>query len=931
MSHSKKIFSDEFITRFVQLAEGFFSPGNFEKLIAGFETEALKYHRSSISEANLLRILNSLFDRISFFQDCLKYPHHSEIVTAISHSSNYLTDIVVRNPEYLYQVFDNHYLNSHPDFDQMDSELRNGIQKFKTYETRLNFLRQFKKRMTLKIGLCDILGIADINMITGQLSILAKAITSVLFKLSYLEILNKYEAEDNEPRYCLLSLGKLGGRELNYSSDTDFILFYDDNSPLKNNSGREYFEILSEAALLFIKSSTAVTNRGYIYRVDFRLRPDGKNSPLCKAVSDYIRYYETRGEDWERQMLIKMDFACGNRKLYDYFSNYLQTYIYPSSFSGSITDQILRMKSNIEKHHAGTDNVKTFQGGIRNIEFAVQGIQLLNGGKHPSIRSGNTLEALELIQAKNFITKEESATLKEAYIFYRRTEHFLQLMNDNQTHVIPQSGDNLDRLANYLHFENPELLKIKLEEHRRKVLKIYHDALSGEVTEAENIEKINFSERARSLRNLEYLRTGKGLFEQKEFDSRTISAFQRIEYSLAEYLLKSNFPDKVLENFVKILRTITLPSIWYSEFTNEKLFRDFLYLCEYSQKAVNLMMFEAGIREMFLSRKVFLKKHAEYFPDYSLSDVMFIGAVQFALKLIDHQKLSSLIGSYIDFRINKLLGEEKLPYNYMIAALGSYGSESMSFASDVDLLVVVDTVEGHPEIQNDFQNFLQNAKKELRPVEVDFRLRPEGKKSQLVWDIKNYREYFFTRARVWEFQTIRKMRFVAGDKRLFNALKNAASARLAEIPKSVINSEMKNMFAAVQREFTRLPGKSLNLKKEKGGLQTLDFATSKIVMNSPELYKKSFSKSISQLIRLLKKISGINSPRDISVNYDFLKTAEAANQNIWDSNTAVISGSDEMRRGIYIFLGFKNDAEFEIKLNSIMKNNSRFYEDTFEE
>ncbi len=381
--------TDDFVNQIFLASEGFFSSDELDKIILCFQTESDKYYFTSSSEANLIRIINSNYDKISFLRDCLTYPHHVEIVTAIAANSAYLTDIVVRNPEYLYQIFGQDYLFSEIDDNKLEDEISSGVGRYKTYGAKLNFLRLFKRRILLKIGLNDILGNNPLADTTLQLSILARNINALLFQLSYEEILKKYSIVSLPNKYVLASLGKLGGRELNYSSDVDLILFFDKNN-LIDNAGKEYFEILSEAALLFIKSSTEMTGKGYLYRVDFRLRPDGRNSPLCRTVSDYLRYYELKGEDWERQMLIKLDFTGGDKALYKQFYDYLVSFIYPYSFSQNILSQIKMMKKRIEENSDGERNVKLFPGGIRDIEFSVQALQLLNGGRQKILRTGNS-------------------------------------------------------------------------------------------------------------------------------------------------------------------------------------------------------------------------------------------------------------------------------------------------------------------------------------------------------------------------------------------------------------------------------------------------------------------------------------------------------------------------------------------------------------
>ncbi len=770
MPEKKFQFSDLFVRKLVELTEGAVSAAVFEEVLQLLELEANKYHFTSSSEANLLRIFSSVFDRTFFVREMTKYPHHGEIITAIAASSNYLTDICVRNPEFLYQVFDQSYLASEIDYASLEKEIAEGLEKFKSLQTKLNFLRQVKKRFTLKIGLTDLLGLADLLSITRQLSYLAKAINAKLFEQCYTEVLTKYNLDRLNHSYCLCSLGKLGGNELNYSSDVDLILFFDFNESVAGTN-KEYHELLAEAALLFIKSSTAISERGYIYRVDFRLRPDGKFSPLCKTLNDYIKYYETRGEDWERQMLIKLDFICGDSGLYKQFFDFTQSYIYKTSFSTSIKEKIKSMKANIERMNAEKDNIKTFIGGIRDIEFTVQALQMLNGGRITSLRTGNTLIGIEGLLERRLLNQDERDILTSSYIFYRRIEHFLQLMNDTQTHIIPDDAVMQNKIARYMSVDSPEELKSAISVYRDEVRKIYNSVLKSEEIEtiASNQFEINFKNKEKAEKSLNFLRTGIGLVDRKEFDSRTIDLFNLLEPELSSVLKNTPDPDRTLENFVKIISATKFPSIWYNELSNKKFFQNFLSVCTYSQRAVDILSSSRSFEEFFFSRKVFIKKIDQELADFSPEEILLLLSFQFTLKLINTEKVAKVLTAFVTKRINLLLTDLNLPYNFFVCGLGSYGSESMSFASDIDLIVVADDVENKPDIQKDFQNFLARIKIALKPFDVDFRLRPEGKKSPLVWDIKNYGEYLDKRARVWEFQTLSKTRFVYGDKKLFLA------------------------------------------------------------------------------------------------------------------------------------------------------------------
>lgn len=904
-----------------ETTEGAIDSAVFENVLSLLEEEASKFFFTLSSEANLLRIFSSIYDRAFFFQEISKFPHHGEILIAISASSNYLTDIVVRNPEFLHQLFDQEYLMKKPGYDFFKKEVYDGAARFKSLNAKLNFLRQVKKRFILKIGLADILGFDELISITEQLSYLAKSINAKLFEICYEEILRKYNVQNLPHNYCLCSLGKLGGNELNYSSDVDLILFYDFDE-LVAGTQKEYYEILSEAVQLFIKSSTEISDRGYIYRVDFRLRPDGKYSPLCKTFNDYAKYYETRGEDWERQMLIKLDYICGSGTLYKQFYNFIQTYIYSSSFSSSIKEKIKLMKLNIERQNKEKENVKTFWGGIRDIEFAVQALQLINGGRIKTIRTGNTLKAISLLHNQKLLSKREKEILTGAYIFYRRIEHFLQLMNDTQTHLIPDESDLLHKLSNYAGFISLKHFREQLKLYRVYVRKIYDGILkSGEP----ELSGVKFIDVAKSEKNLKYLRSGTGLIERKEFDSRTIDLFTGIEPQLIKYLKTSFNPDKILENFVKVIRSTKFPSIWYSEFTNEKFFMNFLEVCQNSEKAIDLISTNKSLEEFFLSRKVFTKDVENSPGDFQTNEIILIASVQFALGLIGAKKVSKLFTSFIEYKLQQICNDMPLQYKYFVGGLGSFGCENMSFSSDIDLIFVAEDVDLRQDIQKDFQNLLSRAKEELKPFDVDCRLRPEGKSSPLVWGIKNYDCYLQKRARVWEFQSLLKLRFVCSNKNLFEQLRKIVIAKVKQLDKAGTQKEIRKMYSSIQQQTVRSSGSSFNIKKDPGGILTIDFILQSICLNDFSLYKKMIGKSLWQILSLLKRKFSECDFEELKNNYSFLKSTELALQNISNINNSIVPSDDNIRNQLALCLGMKNSSEFDKKIVEVVKSNNNLF------
>lgn len=910
-------FSEKLIDDLILKTERMIDEKSFNSVIDVLENEAGKFYFDSIALANFYRVLNSIFDVSTFLKEIVHYPHHAEIIMAIVSSSNYLTDIVVQNPEYLYQIFDDDYLRKIFSLDELENELKTTIDKFKNFDTKIRLIRQFKKRYILKIGLQDILQIHDLKTITHELSILAKTIISILFDLCYNEILTRYRIKNIKNKFSICALGKLGGDELNYSSDVDLIIFYDKNTSIKN-CNKDYHEILTEAIQTFINVATQISSNGFIYRIDFRLRPDGKYSPLCKEMNDYIKYYETRGEDWEKQMLIKLSFISGDINLYNQFKSFVNSYVYHSIVSESIKEKIKKMKLNIEKNNL-KDDVKTFEGGIRDIEFSVQALQLLNGNKISSLKNGNTLEVLDILLNNKLLTQNEYKNFKDAYIFYRKIEHFLQLMNDTQTHRLPEDFDTQMRLSKYLAIKNYDDFKEKIEYKRKIVRKIYNSILSS--TNKENIvEEIKFNNRSKAENNLSFLKTGKGIIGRKEFDSHTIASFEKIETQLYKYLQKSDNPDVVLENFTKVIRFSNYPSIWFNEFKNEIFFEQFLSICNFSQKAIDMLITSKTAGELLLSRIVFIKNYNDEIKILSIKELIFILSIQHALHLIDSVKFSDVLSDYLNYYIDKNFTLFFNNKNLFIAALGSFGAKTISFNSDIDLIVVADKIDNDYKTENEFQIFLQKLKDELKPFEIDFRLRPEGKKSQLVWDIENYQKYLNQRAKVWEFQSLCKLNFISGNKNLFNKFLNVIVTSLEKFSESEIKSEIKAMHSNLTKN-----NRERTIKNIYGGLNTIDFLFQFLILKEKKqkLFNGNYLQTIKNFAQRNKDV------KTLLKNYKFLKEIEITYQNLFESNSSLIELSEQKQKRVSKYLQIENDKVFNEKIQQIINTNIEIYNKYF--
>jgi glutamate-ammonia-ligase adenylyltransferase len=872
--------SNNFISEVADKTAGYFSAGELDRFINAIEAELPGYFFTFASESNLLRIISGMYDRVNFIYDCIKYPHYLEAVLLISVNSNYLTDIIVRSPEYFYWVVNPDHLLKNKSRAEFTEEISSAVAPYKSFDARVNSLRRYKRKELLRIGLKDLGGHGSLLQITEELSFLAKAITEELFSLSYREMLQKYNISRISNQYCLAALGKLGGDELNYSSDIDLILFFDKNTTVKK---KEYFEILTEAAYLFIDNATRLTDTGFLYRVDFRLRPDGRTSLLCRTMQDYLAYYESRGEDWERQMLIKASFCAGSEELFNSFYNYLQPFIYPVSFSVSPTEQIRRLKQNTEKNLKSDEDIKLSAGGIRDIEFSVQALQLLNAGRVVELRTGNTLKGIDKLKKNEILSENEASVFVNAYTVYRRVEHFLQLMNDKQTHTVPQEGELAEKLSFYLGYKNLEYFQKEIKIMRRQVREIF-ESIVGTETEAK-IEEINYSNRKKAEADLKYLKTGAGLLGEKLFDNKTSSAFEEIEPEILSFLKQSENPDLVLSNFVRVIRNEKFPSQWYAAFKENsqgtdayKFLHDFLYLCGNSQKAIDLFSEDADLRDYFISKSVFQKISSAAFRDADIKKVIFTLAVQYPLGMINEEKVSKELSGFVQQVIIHSAGEmlkgENIPY--AICTLGSAATGDMNFSSDVDLIFIAEDSGSLLDKQRIFQDLLLEIKQKLKPIDIDCRLRPEGKSSYLLWDIGSYKEYIQKRARVWELQSFTKMIFSAGQKKLFTSLKKEILKKIEQTPVELLTREISDM----KKKYSSQWGFSeiIDLKKSTGSFSDIEFLIQYFLLSRHELFRANQGKSMMKMLQAVIEFTGYNELSKMEETYLFLKKVLMDNQ-----------------------------------------------------
>ncbi|MBC8167176.1 MAG: glutamine-synthetase adenylyltransferase, partial [Bryobacteraceae bacterium] len=375
-------------------------------------------------------------------------------------NSRFLSEAVLQHPDWLEQIVDSGQLYKAPSVEELFEQLEQLVPKQSPISALS--LALFRRRQLLRILLRDVFGLATLSELTGEISNVADVILEVAYRRIRADLIVRYgipvfASSDGIPHECgfsVIALGKLGGRELNYSSDIDLMFVYSAHGETTGEVKITAGEFFKKVANAYTELLSTYTSEGTCYRVDLRLRPDGKQGEVCISLDGAKSYYASRARDWELQMLIKGRVAAGETEPGKELLDAAEPRIYSSTLDFSAIEAVsltrVRIHEKLAARRAGTDgglDVKLTRGGIRDIEFLVQCLQRLHGGREPWVRHGGTMMALTRLNDKNLISAAEYARLASAYQFLRHLEHRLQFVDDRQIHSLPSRRDELSVLA----------------------------------------------------------------------------------------------------------------------------------------------------------------------------------------------------------------------------------------------------------------------------------------------------------------------------------------------------------------------------------------------------------------------------------------------------------------------------------------------------
>src|SRR5438309_5471210 len=456
---------------------------------------------------------------------------------------------LVRHPEILLWLGQPDVCLSTRGYEQMANDLR-ALAGDSIAAENFRALRFWKGREMARIALRELADVAPLEETTAELSQLAEICLSAVFKHWNSELRQRYGSPDAE--FAILALGKLGGGELNHSSDVDLIFLYSNEGQVSPHFS--YHEFFNRLGKKILETFSTADPEGALLRVDLRLRPEGSAGPLARSLESMEHYYGGFGETWERLALIKARGVAGSRELAYEFLHRLQPFIYPKSPTPDLLREVAQIKARIERDIVGHSrlgrDVKLGRGGIREIEFVVQTLQFVHGARHAFLQEPNTLQALHGLGELELIPRKEVVDLERAYRFLRRTEHRLQIEAEEQTHTVPTGPEQVRRLGLSLGFASAEKFQSGLEQEMLAVRAIFRRVIA-EAPASEEIGAISldiFRDRAMAERAMVDLGQAPS---SAHVSRRTRQAFRKLQPLLLTQLARVADPDGSLTRLVR--------------------------------------------------------------------------------------------------------------------------------------------------------------------------------------------------------------------------------------------------------------------------------------------------------------------------------------------------------------------------------------------
>jgi glutamate-ammonia-ligase adenylyltransferase len=687
-------------------------------------------------------------------------------------------------------------------------------------------VRRLRKQVMVKLILRDLNGLCDLNEVMRAMTALAEVCVQQAQACLMRALQEQYgspigEASKTPQELLVIGMGKLGGGELNVSSDIDLIFVYPEDGETDGTRKLSNHEFFTKLGRRLINAINDLTADGYVFRVDMRLRPYGDSGPLVMSFAALEEYLVSQGREWERYAWIKARVISPaehpqkeNSGIAE-LSTLAQPFVFRKYLDFGAIDSMRKLHAQIRQEvqrRERLNNIKLGPGGIREIEFTAQVFQLIRGGRDAKLRIRPTQQVLQVLAANQQIDAEVVAGLDDAYVFLRNLEHRLQYLDDQQTQEMPEKAEDQAIIAKAMGYADYAALQEPLDRHRALVSRQF-EHIFGEPKEEQNEaqawrEGVTVEELTTHLGSLGYRaaqETAQRLLQLREgirYRQLPDPSRQRLDKLIPQFIAHSarqDEPDTTLARSLTLLEGVSRRAA-YLAFLSEypqalqrlvRLIAASSWVAEYLTQHPALLDELLDAREMYrppqwqqidadlqqrladtvgdTERQLDVLRQAQQEQTFHLLAMDLQG-------LLPLEKLSDHLSDLADLMLRHVL---KLSWDtarkrhcerpkFAIIAYGKLGGKELGYASDLDLIFLYD--DDHPDAQENYARLAQRINTVLgshtasgRLYETDLRLRPNGASGLLVSSVEAFADYQRTQAWVWEHQALTRARFSAGD------------------------------------------------------------------------------------------------------------------------------------------------------------------------
>lgn len=752
-------------------------------------------------------------------------------------------------------------------------------------------LRQFRQAVLAKVIVRDLNSLADFNEVVAVVSSLAESAIQEAISFHEAALIQVYGTprgkQGEQQSLIVVGMGKLGGVELNVSSDIDLIFAYEQEGETDGDkviSNQDFFTKLGKKV---ISALDDVTEDGFVFRVDMRLRPFGSEGALVSCIDALEDYYQNNGREWERYAWIKGRVVAGPSQA---ISQLLKPFVFRKYLDFNAYAAMRDLKLQIQRdvvQRGLENNIKLGRGGIREVEFVAQVFQLIRGGQDADLQIKPTLKVLEILGQKQLLGQEVVEQLSTSYVYLRNLEHRLMYVDDQQTQDLPTSDESKSRILSMMNLESWDVFMEQLNQHRL-IIQTHFDATFSDADQQEYVQEaaiwqgvLPMEDAAAYLRGIQYKDVEQTIFrlhalhDGSRYNQLPEQSKRRLDTLMPLVIFQSaqtESPDDTLIRIINLLENICRRASYLAllaEFPDAlllvvKLCAASPWLAQYLASHPILLDELLNTQNLYavpdfkLLKKELQKKMLQTVGDteaqmdamrhfkhaailrFAAQDV----AAQLPLETLSDY-LSDLAQVILQVSLQTIWQTLKFKHidtpKFAVVGYGKLGGKELGYMSDLDIIFLYD--DEHPDASENYAKFAQRINNWFNSLtnagllyETDLQLRPDGNSGLLVSSVEAFEQYQQTKAWVWEHQAISRARYIAGDMHVGECFERIRKAVLIQSRDEAVLKQEVLAMRQKMRSTLKVDADLFDVKFEEGGIVDVEFMVQYLVL----LHAKEF-------------------------------------------------------------------------------------------